>query len=89
MDGCDDLRLRKLPDVQLVHGKHALYVKNIVADLVERDLGRNTLEQDERCAADYDTISIRLDDRTSRDLPSGKAEWKIITVMTKLMIGSK
>ena len=89
MDGCDNLRLRKLPYVQLMHGKHTLDVKNIVADLVERDFGRNTLEQDERCAADYDTIGIRLDDRAGRDSPSGKAEWKMITVMTKLMMGSK
>ena len=72
-----------------MYRKDALHVQDVIADLVERDFGRDTLQQDERCAADYDTIGIRLDDRAGRDSPSGKAEWKMITVMTKLMMGSK
>lgn len=50
--GCDNFRFRELPDVQLVHGQDTLDIQNIIAHLVERDLGRNALEQDEGCAAD-------------------------------------
>ena len=48
----DDFGFGELPDVQFVKGQDAFDFENGFADTLEGNMGRDTLEEDERSAAD-------------------------------------
>lgn len=52
MNGGNYLGFRELPYMQLVHGEHAFYSKNLRPDVLQRDLPWYGLKEDKGCAAD-------------------------------------
>jgi len=88
VDGGDDLGFGELPDVQFVEGQDAFDLENRIADAVKGNMGRDTLEEDERSAADCEDGDER-DRGVESGLPKGSALENMMMVMTRLMMGSQ
>ena len=87
VDGGDDFGFGELPDVQFVEGQDAFDLENRVADTIEGDMGRNTLEENERSTADCK--DGERDQTMECGLPKGRALENMMTVITRLMMGSQ
>jgi len=89
MNRGDDLGFRELPYVQFVNREHTLDGKDLGSDIFQRDFWGDALEQDEGCTTDWVGRVKTAPRMRGKDSPRGKAEWKMIAVMTKLIIGSQ
>lgn len=64
----DELGIRELPDVKVVARDDAVEICNILLDLVDRQVLRNSLEQDARCSfAEWNSRKENYDGNDERN----------------------